>query len=166
MATTGASLPYKISTLIYLRDTRGRLLLLQRRKAPNAGLWSPIGGKLEMATGESPYEAARREVLEEVGLTLGPQDLHLFCLIAERGYEGAGHWLMFCFDCRQRLERLPPAISEGSFAFFDPTDILDLPIPETDRQALWPLYFEHRQGFVALRAECHPGQPLRIIAEE
>ena len=70
-------MPYKISSLVYLRDKEGRLLLLKRRKAPNKGLWSPIGGKLEMSTGESPHEAAVREVGEEAGLEIEAGDLHL-----------------------------------------------------------------------------------------
>ena len=64
-------IPYKISSLVYLRNDAGQLLLMQRNKAPNKGLWSPIGGKLEMVTGESPHEAAVREVGEEVGLVGG-----------------------------------------------------------------------------------------------
>jgi len=58
--------PFKISVLVFLRDARGRQLLIKRRKAPNLGCWSPIGGKLEMGTGESPFECAIRETGEEV----------------------------------------------------------------------------------------------------
>jgi 8-oxo-dGTP diphosphatase len=39
-------------------------------------------------------------------------------------------------------------------------------IPETDRTLLWPVYDEHRRGFMAYRAECHLGQPLQMIVEE
>ena len=59
-----ASLPYKIAVLCYLYDERGDLLLLHRNKAPNAGMYSPIGGKLEMADGEGPQESAVREIFE------------------------------------------------------------------------------------------------------
>ena len=61
-------IPFKISVLVFLRDGAGRLLLIKRRKAPNLGCWSPIGGKLEMGRGESPFECAARETKEEVGL--------------------------------------------------------------------------------------------------
>lgn len=50
MSAGPAALPFKISVLVFLRDEAGRLLLLQRTKAPNIGCWSPPGGKLEMAT--------------------------------------------------------------------------------------------------------------------
>lgn len=160
------ALPYKISTLIYLENEQGEVLLMQRRKAPNQGLWSPIGGKLEMAIGESPFEAARREVQEEIGLELSDRDLHLFAMITEKGYENSGHWLMFLFTAHLRLSRLPPAIDEGNFAFFAPSDIDDLPIPETDREALWPLYRDHRNGFVSLRADCRGDGPILFAYEQ
>lgn len=43
-----------------------RLLLVQRGKPPNQGLWGFPGGKLE--TGERLLAAASRELLEETGL--------------------------------------------------------------------------------------------------
>lgn len=166
MSETLPALPYKISTLIYLQDVRGRLLLMRRNKAPNLGLWSCIGGKLEMGTGESPYEAAIREVKEEICVELEAGDLHLFGMMAEKNYEFRTHWLMFLFDCRKRLNQLPPAIDEGDFEFHPQETILQLPIPETDRQSLWPLWFERRDGFTSLRADCRPDRPLEIVEEE
>jgi 8-oxo-dGTP diphosphatase len=160
------ALPYKISSLIYLRDTSGRLLLMQRNKAPNKGLWSPIGGKLEMGTGESPYEAAAREVHEEIGLRIETGELHLFSLIAEKNYEDRCHWLMFLFDCRRPLEKLPAPISEGTFAFFEEAEIADLAVPETDRQSLWTIYFKWRSDFIALRADCRSDRPLEVHIDE
>ena len=44
-------LPYRIAVLCYLEDLDGRLLMLHRRKEPNAGMHSPIGGKLEISIG-------------------------------------------------------------------------------------------------------------------
>ena len=111
-------LPYKISVLVFLENPAGEQLLILRRQAPNFGNWSPIGGKLEMATGESPFECAARETFEETGLRVGLEDLHLFAIIAEKAYEGQSHWLMFLFRCRRRLDALPPDISEGRFAFY------------------------------------------------
>jgi 8-oxo-dGTP diphosphatase len=159
-------LPYKISTLVYLHNRAGELLLMKRNKAPNAGLWSPIGGKLEMATGESPYEAAQREVAEEVGLEIGAADLHLFAMIAEKNYEDRCHWLMFLFDCRKPLDGLPPPIDEGSFGFFKEAEVLDLDLPETDRRALWKVYFRARHAFVALKADCSSQKLLRVDVDE
>jgi 8-oxo-dGTP diphosphatase len=160
------NLPYKISVLVFLENQEGEHLLILRKKAPNFGNWSPIGGKLEMTLGESPFECAVRETGEETGLTIGVEDLHLFAMIAEKAYEGAAHWLMFLFRCRRRIATLPVEISEGRFAFFSREAIDRLPIPETDRTALWPIYDQYRDRFVALRADCAPGQPIKAIIEQ
>ena len=43
-----------------------QILLVRRRNPPNAGKWSVPGGLVEL--GESVEDAARREVLEELGI--------------------------------------------------------------------------------------------------
>lgn len=48
-----------------VRDPTGRLLLVRRGHAPQAGRWSLPGGHIE--AGESPQEALVREVWEETG---------------------------------------------------------------------------------------------------
>ncbi len=163
---SAGALPFKISVLVFLRDEAGRLLLIRRNKAPNLGCWSPVGGKLETALGESPFECAVREVAEETGETIATPDLHLFGMISEKGYEGQSHWLMFLFDCRKPLRALPPAIDEGRFGFFARAEVDGIEVPATDRTLLWPVYDEHRRGFIAYRAECHPGGPLTMVVEE
>ena len=160
------ALPYRIAVLVFLENAAGEHLLLLRAKPPNLGVWSPIGGKLEMATGESPFECAVRETREETGLEVATGDLHLFSVIAEKAYEGQSHWLIFLFRCRKPLAGLPPDISEGKFGFFSRRAVDALPIPETDRTALWPTYDAHRDGFVALRADCRPGKPVQVVVEE
>jgi 8-oxo-dGTP diphosphatase len=61
---------------------------------------------------------------------------------------------------------LPKDIQEGKFAFFTRPAISKLPIPETDRKALWPIYDSHRDRFVSLKADCAPGKPVRVEIEE
>ena len=161
-----SSLPYKICVLVFLENAAGEQLLMLRAKPPNLGAWSPIGGKLELATGESPFECAVRETGEETGLRITTADLHLFAMIAEKAYEGDAHWLMFLFRCRRPLPGLPPDITEGRFGFFSRAAIDALPIPATDRAALWPVYDRYRNHFVALRADCAPGRALRVEVEQ
>lgn len=45
------------------------VLMLCRRRPPNAGLWNGLGGKI--LPGETPLGCVRREVLEEAGMDLG-----------------------------------------------------------------------------------------------
>lgn len=49
-----------------VRDASGRLLLVRRGHEPALGKWSLPGGRIE--PGESPQQAAAREVREETGL--------------------------------------------------------------------------------------------------
>ncbi|MDQ8204472.1 NUDIX hydrolase [Pelagicoccus sp. SDUM812003] len=156
---------YKISVLVFLKNSQGQFLLIERTKAPNDGLWSPVGGKLEMPLGESPFECAIRETREETGHAISEKDLHLFCMAAEKAYEGKGHWLMFLFDCSKPLDVLPASIDEGKFAFFSREEIDSLPIPDTDRQGLWDIYDRYHDRFVALKVDCQPGKPLEFEIE-
>ena len=62
------------STLVHL-VSEGRYLMLHRTKKEgdyNKDKWIGVGGKFEW--GESPEECAKREVLEETGLTVGKLD--------------------------------------------------------------------------------------------
>jgi 8-oxo-dGTP diphosphatase len=160
------SLDYKLAVLVFLENSAGEHLLLLRAKPPNRGVWSPIGGKLETKIGESPFECAVRETHEETGFRVTTDDLHLFAMIAEKAYEGDAHWLMFLFRCRIPITDLPPEISEGGFGFFSRAAINSLPIPETDRTALWPIYDRYRDRFVSLRADCAPGKPVQVEIEQ
>ncbi len=165
-ARPSSPLGYKVAVLVFIEDEAGQQLLLHRAKSPNLGRWTPIGGKLETAIGESPFECAARETLEETGHEITPADLHLFGMIAEKAYEGQSHWLLFLFRCTRPIAGLPPPMAEGHFGFFTRAAIDELPLPDTDRTALWPIYDQHRHGFVALRADCDPAGPLHITVEQ
>jgi len=160
------ALGYKLAVLVFIENAAGEHLLLLRAKPPNLGVWSPIGGKLETSTGESPFECAVRETREEAGFEISTADLHLFAIIAEKAYEGESHWLLFLFRVTRPIAALPPDITEGKFGFHSREALKDLPLPETDRTALWPIYDKYRDRFVALRANCDPGQPLKVEIEQ
>jgi|ERR1043165_6890908 8-oxo-dGTP diphosphatase len=147
------ALPYRIATLLYCFNRREQVLLLERAKEPNRGLWSPCGGKLHTDIGESPYACACREAQEELGLSLQPHDLHLVGLVSEHGYEGQAHWLMFLFEVKPKLETLPPRHREGVFKFFSRKALSAAKLPQTDLEQIWPLFWRHRGGFFA--AHCH-----------
>ena len=76
---------------------KDKVLLIQRNRKPYFGMWSLPGGRLE--PGETPEEAAQREVLEETGLNcfrlmpirkmhLGDAGNFLLQVFATEGFEG------------------------------------------------------------------------------
>jgi 8-oxo-dGTP diphosphatase len=60
-----------VGALVY--DEQRRLLLVQRGHAPDQGLWSLPGGRVE--PGETDSAAVAREVAEETGLSVAVGDL-------------------------------------------------------------------------------------------
>ena len=157
---------FKISCLLFAKNRSSKLLLLQRNKSPNQGLWSPPGGKLEMTIGESPFECAKREAFEEISLKLDDHDLNLFGYVSEKNYEGGNHWLMFLFEIIPPLDFLPKQIKEGSFKFFSRSEIDSLNIPQTDHTLVWPFYDKRKDGVWGIRANFDSkGAKIKIEAE-
>ncbi len=146
--------PYKIAVLCDLRDRDGRVLLIRRAQNPNLGLYSPIGGKLDMPSGESPGMCARREIREEAGLDLPFERLHLGGIISEHGYEGNTNWLMFWYRAIGPVEVRAGPMREGSLEWHSLEDLKRLPLPRTDREIIWPLVLAHEGGFFAVHIEC------------
>ncbi|MCB9845648.1 MAG: NUDIX domain-containing protein [Phycisphaeraceae bacterium] len=165
-------LPYRLACLVDLRDEAGRVLLLRRVKAPNAGLCSPIGGKVDMASGESPAACARRETLEEAGIDVAPERFHLGGLISEAAFEGRGHWLLFYYRVLGSVRVEAGAMREGLLEWHEPGAIDDLPLPDTDREVIWPMIRRHesrspggRPGFFVVHIDCGDGG-LRWTVEQ
>ncbi|MBM4109489.1 MAG: NUDIX domain-containing protein [Phycisphaerae bacterium] len=172
-AVTGSdpSLPYRIATLCDLRDARGRILLLRRLREPNKGLCSPIGGKLDVASGESPAQCARREILEEAGLDIPIERLHLLGMISEAAYEGRGHWLLFLYRVMGPVWIEPHDMEEGRLEWFEEGELDLLPLPTTDRQIIWPLVRSveapapgGRPGYFSVHVDCR-GESMRWSVE-
>ncbi|MEL7472698.1 MAG: NUDIX domain-containing protein [Planctomycetota bacterium] len=166
------ALPYKLACLCDLRDAQGRLLLLHRLREPNKGLCSPIGGKLEMDAGESPTQCAQREIQEEAGIDIPIDRLHLMGLISERAFEGKGHWLLFYYRVLGPVEVPEQDIPEGSLRWHATSELDTLPIPQTDRQIIWPLVRGHEArsanglpGFFSLHIDCDANGPTNWAVE-
>lgn len=160
---TGSSptMPYRLACLCDLRDDRGRHLLLKRLKAPNMGLVSPIGGKLDVGVGESPAQCARREILEEAGIDVPIERLHLIGMVSEQAFEGAGHWLMLVYRVLGAVWVEPRDMREGRLDWYPHEALERLPLPETDRKIIWPLMRRAeipaggtRPGFFAVHIDC------------
>jgi len=152
-----ATLPYKIAVLCYLYDHDGRILLLHRNKAPNAGMYSPIGGKLDFVEGEGPHDCAKREIYEEAGVIVNDSELRLSGVVSERAYEGQTHWLLFLFEVTRPIDPSEIAayeMNEGTLEWVDPSEVEKLSIPETDRKFMWPNVQAHKGGFFMIHIDC------------
>jgi len=119
---------YILGTLVYvLRDDE--VLVMHRNKEPNLGLWIAPGGKVEL--GESPYETAQREMLEETGLTV--ENLHLAGLCTEISPFADWLWMLFIFVTTQFAGELVPDLREGRLAWLSMAEYLNnVPIPQAD----------------------------------
>src|SRR5688500_10971780 len=160
------ALSYKIATLFYCFDEQERVLLMERTRETNIGLWSPCGGILDTASGESPYACACREADEEIGLRVTRKDLHLFGIVRLRVYLGMAHWLMFLFEVKLRLRDLHKAHAEGRFELFRREDLTHLKMPSTDVEQIWPLVWKHRDGFFAAHCRAKAGGANEWVIEE
>lgn len=172
LPSDAAPLPYRLACLCDLRDAQGRVLLIRRQKEPNFGLCSPIGGKLDMETGESPAQCAQREIAEEAGIHVPIERIHLAGLISECAFEGRGHWLLFYYRVLDPVEVKAGPMKEGLLEWHEPDAVAALPLPETDRKIIWPLVHKHDRsgpnglpGFFTLHIDCR-GEELSWTIEQ
>ena len=153
-------LPYKIAVLCYLYDDQDQLLLLHRAKAPNKGRYSPIGGKLEAAIGESPHACAIREIEEEAGVFIKSNEIRLSGMLAEKAYfkdDSKTHWLRFLFEVKRPIlheEIQNMVFEEGTLEWVHVDDVEHKNIPDTDKKIIWNLVKQHRGGFFAVDIDC------------
>jgi ADP-ribose pyrophosphatase YjhB (NUDIX family) len=117
--TPGVDFPGVGAGLVILRDD-GKVLLCRRLKAPEAGFWNIVGGKVDPM--EPSSEAARREAEEETGLTIGKVD---FLCVAEEIIEAdRQHWVSLIYVTRDFTGE--PSLTEpdklSDIGWFDPND--------------------------------------------
>lgn len=122
-------------------DARGRLLLIERGRAPARGLWSVPGGKVE--PGESPAEAVVREVAEETGLAVRViREVGVVHRVADTGEE----FVIHDFLCELLVPGEPIAADDAAAARFVEVDELpDLPLVPELLEALHEWDLVHRR---------------------
>ena len=131
----------KNTTVCYI-EKDGAYLMLHRTKKENdenKDKWIGIGGKLE--AGESPFDCARREVYEEVGLKLKNLSYRGIITFVSDIY-GTEYMHLFYSD---RFEgELPESCDEGVPKWVPKSDVPSLPIWEGDKIFLKLLDTEKR----------------------
>ena len=138
----------KQTTLCYIEKDSSYLMLhrVKKEKDENKDKWIGIGGKLE--AGESPFDCVRREVYEEVGLTLlCPEYRGIITFVSDL----YGTEYMHLFYCNDYEGEIKSECDEGVPKFVKKSDIEGLPIWEGDKIFLRLLDTESR--FFSLKLE-------------
>ncbi|MGY5804664.1 NUDIX domain-containing protein [Rhizobium sp. LEGMi12c] len=94
MGKPGIDFPGLGTGLAILRD--GKLLLYRRLKAPEAGFWSIVGGKVDHM--EPAARAVVREAEEESGLSIGGIDY--LCTQEVIVDADCQHWVSLIYVCK------------------------------------------------------------------
>ena len=131
----------KHTTLCYLERNRQYLMLhrIKKRNDENHEKWIGIGGKLE--AGESPFDCARREILEETGLTVGALRYRGFITFVSERY---GTEYMHLFSATDFRGEIKKECDEGELEWIDKQKLYDLTLWEGDRIFLALLDTEER----------------------
>lgn len=122
MSQPGIDFPGLGVGLAILRD--GKLLLCKRMKAPEAGHWNIVGGKVDHM--EPAELAARREAEEETGLDIG--EIRYLGLTEQRIEADRQHWisLLYVTDDTTGEPQLTEPDKLSEIGWFD---LDDLPQP-------------------------------------
>ncbi len=118
----------KLATLVYVQHEQKTLMIHRNKRKGDIheGLWNGLGGKFE--PGETPEECARREVLEESGLTI--KMMKYKGLITFVNFKG-DDWYVFVFTGKG-IEGTLHDPDEGHLEWIADEKILDLPLNEDD----------------------------------
>lgn len=139
-----------MTTLCYLERDGKYLMLLRNRKKKdiNKGKWIGVGGKFEQ--GESPEECARREVLEETGLTL--HEARFRALITFVTAQGMDEYM--CLFTSEKFSGEEHPCDEGELAWIPKEEIPSLNLWDGDRI------------FLRLLSEDAPFFSLKLVYDE
>ena len=142
--STHASSPYTpiIGTLGYILSEDGQQVLMvhrvSRKTDQHLGKYNGLGGKLE--PNENVVSGMKREIMEEAGIEV--IDLALRGTINWTGFGPHGEdWLGFIFIIRSFTGTPFTENEEGTLAWHNIEDLMDLPMWEGDRHFL-PLVFD------------------------
>lgn len=142
------------TTLCYI-EKDGKYLMLHRVKKKNDmnhDKWIGIGGKLEET--ESPFDGARREILEETGLTVPSLDYRGIITFVSDEF---GTEYMHLFHTTEFEGVIRDDCDEGNLEWIEKKKLLSLPIWEGDKIFLSLL--DQNVPFFSLKL-CYKGDTL------
>ena len=125
----------KAAVLIVLRSET-QYLLLKRAKAPNQGLYTPVGGKIDPF--ETPEAAAIRETKEETGIEI---EVVRYCGVLVETAPSKYNWITFVYLADIEWEEAPYC-PEGALEWIAEEDLHTLATPPTD----WLIYKYIKEG--------------------
>lgn len=110
-------------TICFIRQG-DKLLLLNRIKAPNMGLWNGVGGKLE--AGETMLQGIAREIYEETGLHIAEQLIQPAGVVHWVGPDfDSGMYVFYCELPENVHLATPVAVDEGILMWHSIAWVLD-----------------------------------------
>ncbi len=155
----------KLATLLYIKNSKGEYLLIERTKMPNMGLLSPPGGKVILNPAESPVACAVREGEEECGLISEPKNWKLLGIVTENNYPNIGNIMLFLYEYDKPFEELPQECNEGGFRYVHPDFISCSPIPETDKLYIWNFVLKNTGRLFSIYIDCEK-EPFECVIEQ
>lgn len=113
-------------------NSAGEVLLAQRPQGKRlAGKWEFAGGKVE--EGEAPEIALARELQEELGITVLPEDFEPFWFLSHPYPEFDFHLLMPVYICK-KWQGEPQALEHSALCWKLPQDMHELDMIEADAE--------------------------------
>ena len=126
----------------FVFDAENRVLLVERARAPGAGLWTVPGGKLEH--GETLVQAVAREVREETGLVV---EVGTLACVVERIADNY-HYVILDYLARVIGGTLAPASDVRAARWVPEPELYKLPLTD----GLSPLLERARKSHAAWSA--------------
>lgn len=113
-------------------NSKGQVLLAQRPKGKRlAGKWEFAGGKIE--EGETPEQALKRELKEELGIEIDQSKLKNFWFLSHSYPEYDFHLLMPVYLCKD-WQGEPQALEHSALCWAKPEELHKLDMIEADAE--------------------------------
>jgi 8-oxo-dGTP diphosphatase len=118
-----------------LVDVDGRVLIAQRPAGKSmAGLWEFPGGKIDPS--EVPEAALARELMEELGITVGPQ---CFSPVTFASHAYPDFHLLMLLYLTRTWTGIPQPLEGQQLKWVRPKDLYDVAMPPADLPLIPPL---------------------------